>query len=184
MIPGNLYHIYNRGNNRQKIFFNLENYRFFIQKIVKHLLPHLDVLAYCLMPNHFHLMVLSKEDLITNNFSKDFRIMLSSYTRAINKKYHRTGSLFQQNSKIKSLEDEKTNSNYPFICFNYIHQNPVKAGLVKRFEDWEWSSFKDYSGLRNESICTKDLACRFLDIPESPNLFVQQANKVQMIAGL
>jgi len=54
---GHLYHVYNQGNNRQKIFFQRENYAFFIQKIRTHLLPHADVVAWCLMPNHFHLLV-------------------------------------------------------------------------------------------------------------------------------
>ena len=54
---GNLYHIYNQGNNRQKIFFSRENYLFFLNKIKTHILPHADIVAWCLMPNHFHLMV-------------------------------------------------------------------------------------------------------------------------------
>jgi len=52
-----LYHIYNRGNNSQKIFFNRENYLFFLDKIKKNILPHTDILAWCLMPSHFHFMV-------------------------------------------------------------------------------------------------------------------------------
>jgi len=54
---GNLYHIYNQGNNRQKIFFSRENYLFFLNKIKTHILPHADIVAWCLLPNHFHLMV-------------------------------------------------------------------------------------------------------------------------------
>ncbi len=52
-----LYHIYNQGNNRQRIFFTTENYLFFLKKIKLHVLPYADILAWCLMPNHFHLMV-------------------------------------------------------------------------------------------------------------------------------
>jgi len=54
---GHLYHIYKQGNNRQHIFFSRENYLFFLAKIKKHILPYADILAWCLMPNHFHLMV-------------------------------------------------------------------------------------------------------------------------------
>ena len=54
---GDLYHIYNQGNNKQRIFFSRENYLYFLTKINQHILPHADVLAWCLMPNHFHLMV-------------------------------------------------------------------------------------------------------------------------------
>jgi len=133
------------------------------------------------MPNHFHLMVYSKENLEIKNFSKDFRIMLSSYTRAINNEQNRTGSLFQQNSKIKGLQEDSNPSDYPFICFHYTHQNPVKAGLVDRFEDWEWSSFRDYSDITTESVCNKDLARRYLDLPKSSELFIKQAYGVQLI---
>lgn len=57
-----IYHIYNQGNNRQKVFFNRENYLFFLKKIIKHILPFADVLAWCLMPNHFHLMIAVRAD--------------------------------------------------------------------------------------------------------------------------
>ena len=55
---GYIYHIYNQGNNKQRLFFNRDNYLFFLRKIKVHLLPYVDILAWCLMPNHFHLMVL------------------------------------------------------------------------------------------------------------------------------
>ena len=64
---GNLYHIYNQGNNRQQLFFSRENYLFFLKKIKKHILPHADILAWCLMPNHFHLMVYVKDVIIAND---------------------------------------------------------------------------------------------------------------------
>ncbi len=58
----NLYHIYNQGNNRERIFFNRENYLFFLKKIRTHILPYADVLAWCLMPNHFHLLVYVRDN--------------------------------------------------------------------------------------------------------------------------
>ena len=58
---GHIFHIYNQGNNRQKIFFNRENYLFFLRKIKIYILPYADILAWCLMPNHFHFMVLVNE---------------------------------------------------------------------------------------------------------------------------
>ena len=66
---GNLYHIYNQGNNRQQLFFSRENYLFFLKKIKKHILPHADILAWCLMPNHFHLMIYVKDVIIANEAS-------------------------------------------------------------------------------------------------------------------
>ena len=62
---GFLYHIYNQGNNKQKIFFKRDNYLFFLKKIRVYVLPYADILAWCLMPNHFHLMVLVNEVMVS-----------------------------------------------------------------------------------------------------------------------
>ena len=191
MEPKTFHHIYNRGNNRLPLFFTRENYLYFLRKVRKYLLPHVEVTAYCLMPNHFHPLVYSKPGLVPKGFSNDLRIMLRSYTRAINNQEKRTGSLFQQHTKIKPLEESDSShtmirshsmtgddDNYPFICFHYIHQNPMTAGLVKRMEDWEMSSFGDYAGLKSNSFCNKKLAFELLEIPESHDLFVDQSYKI------
>ena len=93
--------------------------------------------------------------------------MLSSYTQAINNQEKRSGSLFQQNSKSKCLSFETTRKdsiNYALICFNYIHQNPYESALVKRIEEWEFSSFRDYIGLRNGNLCNNALARELLNL--------------------
>lgn len=182
-----IYHLYNRGNNSQKIFFNSDNYIFFLRKVRKHLYPHCDILAYCLMPNHFHFMIsgnANSEKTVkygkgtANIFSENLRIMLSSYTQAINKQEKRTGSLFQQNSKLKPLNDifygkisKPDEIGYAYYCFHYIHNNPVASGLVKTREDWEFSSYRDYLGLRNGSLVNKTLALQ--TIPLEDDLFNQ-----------
>ena len=170
--PLNIYHIYNRGNNKQLIFIKEINYSFFLNKIDKHLKPYIDVLSYCLMPTHFHFLVYSSDQFNTELFSNHFKIFLSSYTRAINIQEKRTGSLFQQNSKAKRLTYETSASNdcdYGIICFNYIHQNPYAAGLVKKIEDWEYSSFKDYIDIRNRTLCNKTAAFSLLNLPVDVN---------------
>ena len=90
--------------------------------------------------------------------SEGIRMMLSSYTQAINKQERRTGSLFAQNTKSKLLNFQKGNVDYAFTCFNYIHQNPLVDGLVKRLEDWEFSSFSEYAFKNQPSICNQKLA--------------------------
>jgi putative transposase len=130
---GHLYHIYNQGNNRQKIFFSRRNYLFFIEKIKIHVIPFADILAWCLMPNHFHLMVYINHTTVNQgetlsrtlinpatptssnaltgsaskdtplSFNKSIGIMLFSYTRAINLQENRTGSLFRKASKAECL---------------------------------------------------------------------------------
>ncbi len=196
---GHIYHIYNQGNNRQKIFFNRENYLFFLSKIKKHILPYADIFAWCLMPNHFHLMVLvNKIEIRSHNsqgvtwshpltkprsLNNSIGIMLRSYTRAINKQEKRSGSLFRETTKAECLTCTKESppswfmnngtaqinislpeKQYPQLCFNYIHLNPVRAGLVKNIDDWEFSSAKDYFGLRDGKIINNNKANEFLNI--------------------
>ena len=202
---GHLYHIYNQGNNRQKIFFNRDNYLFFLRKVNRHVLPFADVLAWCLMPNHFHLMVhvnqveveltpsepttpsptLSRARSVESqsrarsvelmSFNKSIGIMLASYTRAINKQQNWSGSLFRSESKARCLTvingispgwitnmgiTEFTINDpemeYPNVCFNYILHNPVKDGLVKNPDDWEFSSYLDSAGERKGKLINRN----------------------------
>jgi putative transposase len=168
-LPNESYHIYNRGNNKQKIFFNDENYFFFLKKLGTQIKPYCDILCWCLMPNHFHLIINANEesckphavfgDKPMQELSYRIGILLSSYSQAINKQNKTTGSLFQQKTKAKNL-DQKNNfkqGNYLINAMHYTHQNPWKAGLVKRMEDWPYSSFCDYAGFRNGQLCNKSL---------------------------
>lgn len=168
-IENGFYHIYNRGNNRQPIFFKPDNFIFFLNKIRKYILPHCDIICFCLMPNHFHLLVATDTRSVQtkrignenkNVLSEGFRNLLSTYTQAINKQNCSTGSLFQQNTKAKELLKEMDIR----MVFHYIHQNPIKANLSNRMEDWDFSSFKDYVGLRNGTLCNKTLASRILNL--------------------
>ena len=103
------YHVYNRGNNKQLIFFNNDNYLFFLKKIEAQLKPVSEIIAYCLMPNHFHILIQANGKSLKerNTFGGKpmqelaYRvgILLSSYSQAINKQNKTTGSLFQQKTK-------------------------------------------------------------------------------------
>ena len=167
-----LFHIYNRGNNQQRIFFKPENYLFFLKKVRQHIQPHCDILAWCLMPNHFHFQVYSVKRTIAtrivggterNVLAEGIRNLLSSYTQAINK---------QNNTIIKG------SNLYDRTCFHYIHQNPVKAKLVSKMEDWEYSSFKDYCGKRNGSLVNQELAIRLLAL--DMNNFYEDSYRIIM----
>lgn len=177
-MQGEIYHVYNRGNNRQRIFFTRSNYLYFISKIRQSLTGNCDILAYCLMPNHYHLLLrpneqgckLVKESMETSTttqqvLSRKIATMQSSYTQALQKQENFKGSLFQQKSKAKQLDLKATvGPNHLAICLHYIHQNILKADLVSRMEDWEYSSFLDYAELRNGTLCNIDLALALVDI--------------------
>jgi REP element-mobilizing transposase RayT len=150
MLENNIYHIYNRGNNKENIFFEEKNYQFFLQRFRYYLDELVNVYAYCLMPNHFHVLLEVKNDgesinLKTANNELSpleiaFKCFFMSYSKAINKAYNRTGSLFQTKFKRKPI----TNDAYLNNIVAYIHLNPVRAGLVKNAENWNFSSYKSY----------------------------------------
>jgi putative transposase len=167
----NLYHIYNRGNNKQPIFFNRENYLYFLKKIQKYIFPNCQILAWCLMPNHFHLLIkadgnstknIKHHPIEINALTEAIRLLLSNYTQGINKQNNSTGSLFQQKTKVKCVSSK--DDNYGYTTFKYIHQNPLKAKLVIKLEEWEFSSFKDYAELRKGKLCNKELAFELFEI--------------------
>jgi putative transposase len=190
---GYIYHIFNQGNNRRLIFLNHENYLYFLRKIKKYIYPYGDILAWCLMPNHFHLMVLVGEvnkihgvtssHPVNGELSKpralndSIAIMLRSYTRAFNNMHGFTGTLLCENTKAECIncpngitpsfyiQDGITTINvndpelqYPQVCFDYIHLNPVRAKLAEQPTDWEFSSARDYAGLRKGELVNRKIA--------------------------
>ena len=167
-----LYHIYNQGNNREPIFFEEKNYIYFLRKVRKHLLPHLHILGYCLMPNHFHFLAFTKTHFDYQKYATGLRVLLSSYTKAINKQEKRSGSLFRQNTKFKNISDANEEYFYGQYCLHYIHQNPLRAGLVSKIEEWRFSSYPDYIKIRNGSICNKELAVEILRLPKDTKEFI------------
>lgn len=160
--PDKYYHLYNRSNNNELVFKSRENYLYFLIKYRKYFSNLVTTLVYCLMPDHFHFLIYVKS-VDVEIVKKNIGILLSSYTKAINKAYNRTGSLFQQHTKTKLLEDD----NYLLTAITYIHQNPFRQGLVENMEDWEFSSYRDYAGLRKGTLIEKSLVMsRFNSIEE------------------
>ncbi len=161
------YHIYNRGNNREKLFYTKGNYQYFLTNYRKHCFHILETYAYCLMNNHFHMLVsvrpLEKQRELfeqTDLRSKQLRSpsrhlgnFFNSYTLSINKQEDRIGSLFQRPFRRKEIETEK------YFCrlLVYIHQNPVKHGFVTSIEDYPYSSFHAYNN-EGESFLNKNKA--------------------------
>ncbi len=145
--PGNFYHIFNRGNNRENLFYKQDNYIYFLRKYDFYLNDYLDTFAYCLLPNHFHLLVKIKneEDLpdfenpegISGTVSKQFSNFFNAYAKSINKQENRIGSLFQKNFKRILVGNQKYLINLTY----YIHANPQIHGLIDDFKNWPFSSY-------------------------------------------
>jgi|WetSurMetagenome_2_1015567.scaffolds.fasta_scaffold130807_1 putative transposase len=132
------YHIYNRGNNKQRIFLEPENYRFFTQRLHQHIKKAQSALiAYCLMPNHYHAVVYTGD---CGDFSNALRGFTTSYVKAFNAWHYRVGHLFQDNTQMRLIGSDEDLIN---LC-RYVHLNPVVAGLVKSPDDWEYSDYHEW----------------------------------------
>jgi putative transposase len=146
--PGAYYHIYNRGINRQDIFYEDANYDYFLRLLAIHIHPIADIYAYCLLRNHFHLLLrIYTEDELSKDLtglgdlsglpSKRFSNLFNAYAKAINKRHQRTGSLFQRPfGRVMVISNTQL-----FNLVVYIHTNPEKHGFVKDFRDWRYSSY-------------------------------------------
>jgi REP element-mobilizing transposase RayT len=164
---GCYYHIYNRGINRENIFVEEDNYRYFVKLLANHILALVDVYSYCLLRNHFHLLVrIKSEDEIRTDLSnlqnlsslpkpsQRFSNLFNAYAKAFNKRNQRTGTLFQ-----RPFGRVEITTNVQLIhLVTYIHQNPEKHGLVENFRDWKNSSYQvivsiaDDTQLRREEV--------------------------------
>jgi len=164
-LPDIYYHFYNRGNNRQTVFFEPGNYLYFLGGIKKYLVPVVNIVAYCLMPTHYHILVRirtsqTSEVLKTSEVSKEVSRQVSlamqkfliSYTKAINKRFSRVGSLFQGQFQAKPI---KNNTHLLNLCV-YIHANPVNDGLVADPADWVYSNYLEWLGQRDGSLMDRE----------------------------
>jgi putative transposase len=163
---GQYYHVYNRGTNRQSIFSSNENYRFLIRR-VKDFLPSypIRILAYVLMPNHYHFLVGVDKDGALAPF---FQRLFNSYSQAFNRQQNRTGTLFEGRAKSILIDD----SSYVYALVRYIHLNPVVAGLVREPGDWKFSNYLEWIGVRNGELFDAKFREAFFTSPDEDRQFV------------
>jgi putative transposase len=135
---GHYYHIYNRGIGRDKIFFNEGNYEYCLRLIKKYLTEHqLSIIAYCLMPNHYHFLIRQNGEPPLSRF---VGLVFNAYVQAVNGQQERQGTLFEERFKDVHVDKEE----YLIHLCRYIHANPVKAGLVNKPEEWPYSNYPEW----------------------------------------
>jgi REP element-mobilizing transposase RayT len=200
-LPDQYYHFYNRGNNRQAVFFERENYLYFLRGIKKYVRGHVEVIAYCLMPTHYHILVRIKQLLAdqTSNLqtsevlktsevsshpvpeSKAVSLAMQkfgiSYTKAINKRFSRVGALFQGQFQGKPIKQYNHLLN---LCV-YIHANPVKDGLVALPEDWEFSNYLEWMNLREGTLVNREFIEDNFGTPEEYKTLVMEYVKTRSL---
>ncbi len=132
-IPGLPYHVVQRGNNREACFLEVENYQIYLG-LWNELSQRYGVAvhAYCLMTNHF-LVTPESEASVSNTM----KVVGSRYAQYINRRYRRTGTLWEGRHRTSLVQSER----YLLSCYRYIELNPVRAGMVGRPEEYRWSSY-------------------------------------------
>lgn len=153
---GKFYHVYNRTNNREPLFIDEDNRRFFLEKLEKFVLPFAKVWAWCLLENHFHLLIQVRDNAgdnsvkgLTDGFSRLFK----SYSVAFNNLYQRTGNLFQRPYKrVEITQDAQLTQTVV-----YIHANPLKHNIVDDFTTFKWSSYLSVIGNGSTKIERKEI---------------------------
>ncbi|VAW31914.1 hypothetical protein MNBD_CHLOROFLEXI01-3643 [hydrothermal vent metagenome] len=158
---GSTFHIYNRGANRAPIFFSQENYLYCLRLIKKYAITYqITLIAYCLMPNHYHFLLRQDGDI---PISKFINVLFNAYVQAINWQRSRSGTLFEGRFKHKLVDRDE----YLIHLCRYIHANPVKAGLVTRLEDWPYSNYPEWIGERPGKLVDHDFVDAYF--PERQN---------------
>lgn len=143
---GMYYHIYNRGISRSPIFREPDNYLFALRKIKEVCRENLlSMIAYCLEPNHYHFCLRQDGDHPAGNLPQ---FVFNSYTKAYNKKYDHSGTLFEGRFRAKAVQHS---SHLLHLC-RYIHGNPVKDGLVVDPADWQYSNYLEWIGERQGAL--------------------------------
>jgi len=190
---GQYYHIYNRGNNREDIFIEEGNYRYFMRLYAKHIEPVADTYAYCLLRNHFHLLVRIKdldedltglEDLsglpgLPRKPSQAFSNLFNAYAKAFNRAFQRTGALFQRPFGRIPVDSDR----YFVQLVTYIHQNPQKHGFIDDFRIWPYSSYHAHVSTCSTRLKRDDVLTWF-DGPEAFKQAHQRAITESMMAPL
>lgn len=197
-VTGQYYHIFNRGNEKRRIFADNRNYQRFLKTILyyqidgpKPKFSHssivklskldpskriVEINCYCLMPNHFHFIL---KQVKGGGISEFLSKLQNSYTKFFNTKYNRVGALFQGQFKAVLIESDEQ----LLHLSRYIHLNPYGAFIIKNLADYEWSSFNEYINTSAvKKLCSKDIILGFFKSDDEYKKFVlNQANYAQKL---
>src|SRR3989344_4502067 len=179
------YHVYNRGNRKNKIFLNVKDYQRFLRKL-KEYTKKFDVslVCYCLMPNHFHLLLVQKDESAITKFMLS---LCTSYSKYFNIKHELVGRLFQARFRAKIVETDE----YLLHLSRYIHLNSIsddledltfllnppsstpggeRSKIHKQLIDYPWSSYREYCE-DNNGICDKNLILDYFSSTQQSNSY-------------
>tara|TARA_B110000091_G_C13777651_1_gene459589 strand:+ start:321 stop:923 length:603 start_codon:yes stop_codon:yes gene_type:complete len=168
----NFYHIYNRGINGENLFYSCENYRYFLKLYKKYINPVAETFAWCLLKNHFHVLVKIKTEAEICSFfsiekekalkkpSQQFSNLFNTYVQAINKQNNRHGSLLETPFRRKHIANETYLKN----LILYIHNNPIQHNFVKKLDDYPWSSYASIISDKKTAVEREKVLAQFENI--------------------
>jgi len=151
LLPDKYYHIYNLGNNGEKLFLEKSDYNEFLVKYNRYLRECCNTLAFCLLPDHFHFLVKIREfpdQNLSKSVSSQFRIFFQQYAQYFNKNNDRKGSLFRKYYRRVMVETEEDLKRLVF----YIHYNPQKHGYINAYQDYHYSSYRAFNSDKPSKI--------------------------------
>lgn len=164
--PNGYYHIYNRGAHRQDIFLDDTDYVFLLKYLRKLSADyHITVIAYCLMSNHYHFLLRQDGEIAVSQL---MQALFNIYTKAFNTKHAHTGTLFEGPYKAIAVEE----TSYLLHLCRYIHRNPLEAGIVIKPEQWHYSNYPEFIGVRNGRLADRDFVTKNFGTPAEYEAFV------------
>jgi putative transposase len=156
-IPGAIYHVIARGNERKPIFRDDRDREEYLMRLARYRRKlRFQLLAYCLMPNHVHLAIRRTDQPL----SRAMLSLQSSYAHWFNRRHERVGHLFAGRYKAVLVQEER----YFFALIGYIHMNPVRAGIVQRSEAFPWSSDRSLLGGGDALFFDRDATLELLGL--------------------
>ena len=200
-VADNYYHVFNRGNGKQNIFLDSEDYEFFLLRLKENLFPKttiplmtvirgenktnshttyvrkllppnsFDLICYCLMPNHYHFLIKQNGD---TSIAKLIAKVCTGYSKYFNKKYEHSGHLFQDKFRAVLVDSNE----YLLWLSAYIHDNPKTAGLVKKLSNYPWSSYNDYVSEQEGDLCEDDIIMSQFKNKNDYKKFVEESGQL------
>ncbi len=162
------FHVYNRGADRASVFFEERHYLDFIQRMQKAVNPEvLEIVAFCLMPNHFHLILYQKLPYAIPAF---VRAVCEGYVKSVNLQYFRTGHLFEGRYRIKPVSSDE----YLIHLARYIHRNPIRARLVTTVEAWQHSNYRSCTSGFDDGVTNPGILLRLAGGTREYQTFVEE----------